>query len=134
VVLTLVLALPWLRQSVAGFSQRGPEFNPTAVHVGYVLDKVAVGRVFLPGFQISPVNIISPMFHIHSSIYHQHCIKFFSQHFSFPCQYHSSNAPYSFIHLPPTLYNVLHPELQFPLTVSFHQSSIRIHSSTTNAV
>jgi hypothetical protein len=23
----------------------------------------------------------------------------------FPCQYHSTNAPYSFIHLPPTLYN-----------------------------
>jgi hypothetical protein len=32
----------------------------------------------------------------------------------FPCQYHSTIAPYSFIHLPPTLYNVFLPELQFP--------------------
>ena len=31
----------------------------------------------------------------------------------FPCQYHSTNAPYPFIHLPPTLYNVSLPVLQF---------------------
>ena len=52
---------------------------------------------------------------------------FFSQHFSFPCQYHSTIAPYSFIHLPPTLYNVFLPVLQFPLSVSFHHCSILIH-------
>jgi hypothetical protein len=50
----------------------------------------------------------------------------FLQYFSFPCQYHSTNAPYSFIHLPPTLYNVSLPVLQFPLSVSFHQYSILI--------
>ena len=38
---------------------------------------------------------------------------FFSQHFSFPCQYHSTIAPYTLIHLPPTLYNVFLPALQF---------------------
>ena len=54
----------------------------------------------------------------------------FAHHFSFPCQYHSTNAPYSFIHLPPTLYNVFLPVLQFSLSVSFHQCSILIHSST----
>jgi hypothetical protein len=59
---------------------------------------------------------------------------FFSQYFSFPCQYHSTSASYSFIHLPPTLYNVFFPVLQFPLSVSFHQCSILIHSSTTDAV
>ena len=31
----------------------------------------------------------------------------------FPCQYHSTIAPYSSIHLPPTLYNVFLPALQF---------------------
>jgi len=31
----------------------------------------------------------------------------------FPFQYHSTTAPYSFIHLPPTLYNVFLPVLQF---------------------
>ena len=41
-----------------------------------------------------------------------------SQHFSFPCQYHSTNATYTFIHLPPTLYNVSVPVLQFsPLSI-----------------
>ena len=31
----------------------------------------------------------------------------------FPCQYHSTNAPYPSIHLPPTLYNVSLSVLQF---------------------
>jgi hypothetical protein len=31
----------------------------------------------------------------------------------FPCQYHSTIAPYSFIHQPHTLYNVFLPVLQF---------------------
>ena len=52
-----------------------------------------------------PVNIIPPTLHTHS-----------------------------FIHLPPTLYNVFLPALQFPLSVPFHQCSILIHSSTTHAV
>jgi hypothetical protein len=52
----------------------------------------------------------------------------------FPCQYHSTSAPYSFIHLPPTLYNCFFPVLQFSLSISFHQCSILIHTSTTNAV
>src|SRR5215468_6325778 len=64
---------------------------------------------------------------IHSFIYHRSCIMFFSRYSSFPCQYHSTIAPYSFIHLPPTLCNVFLPVLQFPLSVSFHQCSIFIH-------
>ena len=87
----------------------------------------------LPVFQFFPVSIIPPLLHTHSSTYHPRCIMFFSQHFSFPCQYHSTNAPYSFIHLPPTLYNVFLPVLHFPLSVSFHQCSILIHSSFTDA-
>ena len=31
----------------------------------------------------------------------------------FPCQYHSTNAPYTSIHLPPTVYNVSLRALQF---------------------
>ena len=89
---------------------------------------------FSPSTSVSPVTIIPPMLHTHSFICHRRCITFFSQHFSFPCQYHSTNAPYPFIHLPPTLYNVFLPALQFPLSVSFHQCSITIHSSATDAV
>jgi hypothetical protein len=81
---------------------------------------------FSPSTSVSPVSIIPPMLHTHSYIYHRRCTMFFSQYFSFPCQYHSTNAPYSFIHLPPTLYSVSLPVLQFPLSVSFHQCSILI--------
>ena len=55
-----------------------------------------------------------------------HCDRFLSQSFCSPCQYHSTNAPYPFIHLPPTLHNVSLPVLLFPLSVSFHQCSTLI--------
>ena len=44
-----------------------------------------------------------------------------------PCQYHSTIAPYSFIHLPPTLYNVFLPVLQFS-PVSIIPPLLLIHS------
>ena len=72
---------------------------------------------------------MSQRLHTHPSIYHPHCIMFFSQYFSFPCQYHSTIAPYSSIHLPPTLYNVFLPVLQFPLSVLFHHCSIFVNQS-----
>jgi hypothetical protein len=59
---------------------------------------------------------------------------FFPSYQGYLCQYHSTSVPYSFIHLPPTLYSVFLPILQFPMSVSFHKSSILIHSSTTDAV
>ena len=52
----------------------------------------------------SPVSIIPPMLHTHSFIYHRRCIVFFFQYFSFPCQYYSTNAPYSFTHLRAALF------------------------------
>ena len=96
--------------------------------------KSGTDRGFSPNNSVSPVSIITSILHNYSLIYHRRCIMFFSHYVSFPYQYHSTNAPYSFIHLPPTLYNVFLPALQFPLSVSFHQCSILIHSSTTHAV
>jgi len=61
-------------------------------------------NVFLPVLQFSPVSIISPLLHTYSSIYHPHCIMFFSQYFN------------------------------FTLSVSFHHCSILIHPSTTHTV
>ena len=46
---------------------------------------------------------------------------------SFPCQHHSTIAPYSFILLPPTLYNVFLPVLQFS-SVSIIPSLLHTHS------
>jgi len=91
-------------------------------------------NVFLLILQFSPVSIIPPLLHSHSSIYHPHSVLFFSQYLSFPCQYHSTIAPYSSIHLTPTLYNVFLPVLQFPLSVPFHHCSTLIHPSNTHTV
>jgi hypothetical protein len=46
---------------------------------------------------------------------------------AFPCQYNSTYAPYSFIHLPPTLYNVSLPVLQFS-PVSIIPPMLHTHS------
>ena len=119
-------------------------YLPASISRGWVRSQVSscdiyygqsgTATCFSPSTSVSSVSIIPPMLHSHSFIYHPRCIMFFSQYFSFPCQYHSTNAPYSFIQLPSTLYNVFLPVLQFPLSVSFHQCSILIHSSTTLAV
>jgi hypothetical protein len=41
------LAVPWLRRLVTGLSLRRPGFDPGSVHVGFVVDKVALGQAFL---------------------------------------------------------------------------------------
>jgi hypothetical protein len=51
---------PWLRSLVAGLSPRRPGFVPGSIHVGFVMDKVALGQVFLRVLLFSPVNIIPP--------------------------------------------------------------------------
>ena len=143
-------------------SPRKPGFDPRSVQVTFVLDEVALGQDSLPVRQFPPVSTIPPLLHTHSSIYHPRCILFLSQYFSFPCQYHSTIAPYPFIHLPPTLYNVfskyfsfpgqyhstiapypfIHlpptlynvflPIFQFPLSVSFHHCSTSVSHQNSN--
>lgn len=69
-------AMQWLRPSVTGPSIWSSVSNPRLVHIGFMVDKSALGQVFF-------LNV------------------------SFlPCQYHSTNAQYSFIHLPPMMYNL----------------------------
>ena len=53
-----------------------------------------------------------------------------SSNSDFPYQYHSTIALYSLIHLPPTLYSVFLPVLQFSLSVPLHHCSQIIHPST----
>ena len=54
-------------------------------------------NVFLPVLQFPlSVSFYQCSILIHSFIYHPRSITFFSQYCSFPCQYHSTNAPYSF--------------------------------------
>jgi hypothetical protein len=42
-------------------------FAPGSVHVGFAVEKLALGQGFPPSLSVSPVNIIPPLLHIHSS-------------------------------------------------------------------
>ena len=76
---------------------RDPSSNPGLAHAGFVVEKVALGHFISPSISV------------------------------FPCQYHSTIAPYSFIHLPPILYNVFLPAFQFS-PVSIIQPLLHTHS------
>jgi hypothetical protein len=45
-----------------------PRFTPRAVHVRFVVGKVALRQVFVPSIRSSFVIIILPFLHIHSSV------------------------------------------------------------------
>jgi hypothetical protein len=57
------MAVPWLRQLVAGLLPRRPGVDPMSVHVGFVVDKAALGQVFPRLLRFSPVNFIPPVLH-----------------------------------------------------------------------
>jgi hypothetical protein len=71
-------AVPWLRRLVAGLSPRRSGFDPGSVHVGFVVDNMALGQVFPRVLRFSPVNLIQPVLnykekrkntnHIHHSV------------------------------------------------------------------
>jgi hypothetical protein len=56
-------AVPWLRRLAAGLPPRRPGFDPGSVHVGFVVDKVALGQVFPRVPRFSPVSFIPPVLH-----------------------------------------------------------------------
>ena len=56
-------AVPWLRRLVAGLSPLRPGFDPGSVHVGFVVDKVALGQVFPRVLWFASANVIPPVLH-----------------------------------------------------------------------
>jgi hypothetical protein len=56
-------AVLWLRLLVVSVPPRRPGFDPGSVHVGFFVDKVALGKVFLRELRFSPVNVIPPVLH-----------------------------------------------------------------------
>jgi hypothetical protein len=56
---------PWPRLLVPGFSPQKLGFDPSSIHVIFVLNTVTPGQGFLPVLLLSPVSIIPPMLHIH---------------------------------------------------------------------
>jgi len=63
-----VRAKPRLRRLVVGLPPDRHEFNPRLIHVGFVVDNVALGKL--------PLHLLL-----------------------LSCQYHATNALYTFIHL-----------------------------------
>jgi hypothetical protein len=59
------LAVPWLRWLVTGLSQQRPRFVPMSVHVGFVVDKVALAQVFLQVLRFPPAIIVLLGLHTH---------------------------------------------------------------------
>ena len=51
----------------ASLSPWRPEFSRRAVHIGFLVDKLALAMVSLHVLGLSPVNTIPPMFHTHIS-------------------------------------------------------------------
>jgi hypothetical protein len=57
---TFCKAVPWLRQLVASLSPLRSGFAPKSTHLGFVVDKLAMGQVFLRVLWSYPVHIIPP--------------------------------------------------------------------------
>jgi hypothetical protein len=55
---------------VAGFPPRRLGFKPGSSHVGFVVDKVAMGQVFSPSTSVSPVNLYSTSYSTITITYH----------------------------------------------------------------
>jgi hypothetical protein len=57
--------VPWLKRLVAGFPPRRPGFDPRSGHVGFVVDKVALGQVFSEYFGFPCQHPIHQLPHNH---------------------------------------------------------------------
>ena len=53
--------MPWLRRLVVGPSPEGAGFDPMPVHVRFVVDEMALRRVFLRVLRSCTVSTIPPM-------------------------------------------------------------------------
>jgi hypothetical protein len=58
------MAVPLVRHLVTSLSPRRPEFAPGSVHMGFVVDKVTLGQIFLRILRFTPVSVIPSVFSI----------------------------------------------------------------------
>jgi hypothetical protein len=61
-------AAPYLKRLVAGFPLRRPGFKPGSSHVGFVVDKVALGQVFSEYFGFHCQSTFHQFLHNHSHL------------------------------------------------------------------
>ena len=62
-------AVQWLMQLIFGLSPRRPGLDRRSMHVRFVVDRVALGQVFLPVIRFSLVSIIPSVLH---TFFHLH--------------------------------------------------------------
>jgi hypothetical protein len=62
-------SMPWLRRFVVSLSRRRSWYDLEAINVGFLVDKLSLGQV-PPSeyFGFSPLSIIPPVFHTHSTV------------------------------------------------------------------
>jgi hypothetical protein len=60
-LLTICMAVPWLREFVTDLFPKMLGFGPRPVCVGFEVDKVVLVQVFLKLLQFLSVNIIQPL-------------------------------------------------------------------------
>jgi hypothetical protein len=65
VVTAMTVAVPQLRRLVAGFLSRRHGFEPRSGHVGFIVDKVALGQVFSEYFGFPCHFSLHRLLHIH---------------------------------------------------------------------
>lgn len=70
---TLQRAVPWLRQLVNSLLLQKPGSLPREFLVGFMVDTVTLGHIFLRVLRFSPIFLIPPMFHTHNSFIYNHC-------------------------------------------------------------
>ena len=63
IILVFFQTVPLVGRLVAGLSPQKPGFDSKTDHVRPVMDKVALGQIYLPVLHFSPVSIIPPTLH-----------------------------------------------------------------------
>jgi hypothetical protein len=66
-----ILTAPQLMRLVAGFPPRWPEFDPRSSHMGFVVNKVELGRIFSEYFGFLSQISFHRMLHMHYSTDHE---------------------------------------------------------------
>jgi len=65
------MAVPWLTFSVSGHTRRRIGFSPRSVHLGIVVNKVALWQGFLPVSRAFALSIVPPVAHSYSFTHRQ---------------------------------------------------------------
>jgi len=67
----LYRSMPCLKRLVFRLHRQGARFDPRSIHVGFVVDNVALNKGFLRVVGFIHISIISPVLHANTSVHHR---------------------------------------------------------------